>query len=498
MAPYKAIFGGWLLLVGCRTATQVTVELTTEVACDEMPSTEVQVGKLGSDIETRPASVATSACRAPGRIGSFVIVPSGDASGEFAVKVVLAHGRTVESCTVAQGTPGAFAGCIVARRALRFIPHTELTLPIELRQDCDGIVCDPKKTCVRGACVDAVVPDPGSCAGAGCRDDVLPRPTPSGGQEGGTDGAPDGSDAANEAAGNPCADAACPTAPSCAAQLLCGTESDSCCASRLLPEGTFLLENEGPQPRTISALRLDRYEVTVGRFRTFVSAVVAGWNPSPGSGKHRHLTDGGLRNKFNDQIEAGWDPAWNTFLPTVKNVWDDIDHLACVGATWTSGPGENERKPINCVTWHQSYAFCIWDGGFLPSFIERNYAATGGTAQRVYPWGNESPDTSRAQYCPDVCNSPYRPLLDVGSKPTGDGLFGHADLAGNVWEWVMDSYAGQAVCKDCVYLDPAFPTRLNLGGGVDSQAPTLAASFESQDAVAYRAVEDGFRCARPP
>jgi hypothetical protein len=32
--------------------------------------------------------------------------------------------------------------------------------------------------------------------------------------------------------------------------------------------------------------------------------------------------------------------------------------------TWTNTPSTQEDLPINCVNWFESYAFCIWDGGF--------------------------------------------------------------------------------------------------------------------------------------
>jgi hypothetical protein len=37
--------------------------------------------------------------------------------------------------------------------------------------------------------------------------------------------------------------------------------------------------------------------------------------------------------------------------------------------TWTSSPGNNELKPIVCANWYEAYAFCIWDGGFLPQVV---------------------------------------------------------------------------------------------------------------------------------
>ena len=121
-----------------------------------------------------------------------------------------------------------------------------------------------------------------------------------------------------------------------------------------------------------------------------------------------------------------------------------------------------------------AYAFCIWDGGFLPSETEWNDAASAGAQQRVYPWS--SPPTSTELDCAHVnaivqakgCATSPQP---AGShSPTGDGLWGQADFAGNVKEWTLD-WASQDVasCLDCANVnDNSFMVRAMRGGAYDS------------------------------
>jgi formylglycine-generating enzyme required for sulfatase activity len=466
---------------GCRTPTQVTVELTTDVPCGEAPNTIAQVGRLGPDLEGRAASIVTTACAADGRIGSFVVVPSGEKGDDFGVKVVLAHGGpTIAECNDAEAHAQKLPGCIRARRALSFIPHDELKLPIALRRDCDDVLCPPTTTCVHGRCAPATVPDPGLCRGAGCPDTTLLPGTA-------VDGGGDEPDA--PAGASP---------PSCEhLPANCGTPpTDNCCNSPVLTGGTFKRQNI--VPTTMSTVRLDKYEVTIGRFRSFVDAVVAGYLPAAGSGKHTHLPSGGLVNRYDmDNIERGWDSAWNANLPADKTQWNDVDHLSCAGTVWTANSGTNERKPVTCVNWFQAYAFCIWDGGFFPSYIEFDYAEEGGDLQRPHPWGADPISPERATYCAAGDCALLSPI-DVGSKPLGDGYFGQSDLVGSVSEWMLDGNNGFDACKDCEFVDYSGTQKLTVGGAYNETEATLALDFMLSFETSYRSGKIGFRCARPP
>jgi sulfatase modifying factor 1 len=298
--------------------------------------------------------------------------------------------------------------------------------------------------------------------------------------------------------------------PSCVGLAVnCGpTSGESCCLSPTVTGGSFERDNNPSYPATISSFRLDKYEVTVGRFRKFVDAVMAGWLPPPGSGKHGHLNHGdGLSNSAAPGNELGWEATWNTNLPALKADWDSSSYLACdpAYATWTSSPGSNENLPINCVNWYQSAAFCIWDDGFMPSNAEGNYAAAGGNEQRVYPWGATFPSGSTALAvfgCYLNANgncTGFSNIAPVGSVAAGNGRYGQADLAGNVAEWNLDWDAPYttSACHDCAYLQPQI-ARVERGGSFFFYASLLPSTAHDGVPPAARSFDLGLRCARAP
>ena len=149
-------------------------------------------------------------------------------------------------------------------------------------------------------------------------------------------------------------------------------------------------------------------------------------------------------------------------------------------------------------------AFCIWDGGYLPTESEWNYAATGGEEQRAYPWSVPASSlTIDATYAnhtttPGNCVSPSCRIVDVGATPKGDGRWGQSDLAGNVFEWVLDWYAPYvSPCTDCAYLSVA-TQRVARGGALISDLKYLRSGVRLPLAPDTRNQLFGFRCARIP
>jgi formylglycine-generating enzyme required for sulfatase activity len=245
------------------------------------------------------------------------------------------------------------------------------------------------------------------------------------------------------------------------------------------------------RPATVSSFRLDRYEVTVGRFRQFVIAGsgTQGSPPARGAGARADLAD------------SGWDPAWNIHLPADAAALAAAVKCDPIYQTWTNLPAANENRPIVCLTWYEAFAFCAWDGGFLPTEAEWHYAASGGSAQRAYPWssapGDLAIDCSRAIYDPALyCVSGG--TSDVGAtSPAGDGMWGHADLAGNASEWSLDWWYPNYTtpCSDCAGLFPA-SLRVIRGGGYSDDAKTVRAAFHGSLDPANRNSSVGVRCAR--
>ncbi|MGC4087950.1 MAG: formylglycine-generating enzyme family protein [Polyangiaceae bacterium] len=302
----------------------------------------------------------------------------------------------------------------------------------------------------------------------------------------------------------------------------CGANQESCCTSPLVTGGTLYLGYDGVYSKTkyylasVADFRLDKFEVTVGRYRAFVEAWVGGFRPAAGAGKHVHLNSGNGLAGANGGFETGWDTAWASKLPSTRGDFD-TKLLCAQQQTWTPNVGNNEHLPANCIDWYQAAAFCTWDGGFLPSYAENIYVGHAGAEQRVYPWGATEPGANAqlAVYggyygtVPPMCigTDCFAP---VGMVPAGNSKFGQSDIAGNVWEWTFDYWTNLTTpCSNCAYLQAygaeavncsGGPCRYIRGGGANSSVEQLrvaAGSTQSPgpDTISWAI---GVRCARVP
>lgn len=272
--------------------------------------------------------------------------------------------------------------------------------------------------------------------------------------------------------------------------------SPPCSDGLAVPGGTFLMgspdgagfDNERPRhSATVSSFVLDRYEVTVGRFRRYIDQYGGAGVPA-GAGAHPAIPS------------SGWLPEWDSHLPSSG---DDFRFaLSECGGTWTDEARANEARPVACVSWFEAFAFCAWDGGRLPTEAEWEYAAAGGAEQRSYPWGEEPPSSELAVFgcrfdghlgCTDA------DLPVVGSLGTeGAGRFGQRDLAGSLWEWVLDSSAPylDTPCIDCANLD-AHAGRVFRGGDFKLDDPdALRVGTRYGFEPAFPDQTRGLRCAR--
>jgi formylglycine-generating enzyme required for sulfatase activity len=280
-------------------------------------------------------------------------------------------------------------------------------------------------------------------------------------------------------------------------------------------------------PATVSTVNLDKYLVTVGRFRQFVYAweLGTGYLPAAGSGIHGYLNDGGgLAAVGVTATDAGTvpthEPGWvasddANIAPTTANLTCDPTY-----ATWTAAPGDNESLPMNCATWAEAYAFCIWDGGFLPSEAEWENAAAGGAMQLEYPWGS-APEATNPSFAidqcdyqgaipdggvlpeggvmPGVCSGTWN-FAPVGTTALGASSSGQLDMAGEVLEFVLDGYAPYvSPCTDCANVGQ-IAMRAARGGnfGMNPSPYDLLSSTRESVTPTMREYWYGFRCARAP
>jgi formylglycine-generating enzyme len=315
-----------------------------------------------------------------------------------------------------------------------------------------------------------------------------------------------------------CIAGSCEPPPSCrgmpAGQAQsCGIDHNQhCCLSPVVPGATYTMGSDDPNwtepserpahDATVGAFRLDAFEVTVGRFRRFIAnyqgppAEKAGADPLP-------------------YVATGWLAAWDGRVPTNAANIPGLLVTSPGSATYTLAPADREFFPVNQVSWYLAFAFCAYDGGWLPSEAEWERAATASGDKNFYPWGGSPTSmvtTDHAAFnlaCPKAACSGIQGFSPVGSFPLGIGPNGQYDLAGNVAEWTMDLYddsyyaqfSDNGGCLNCVNVpgaDNDAKLQSTRGGNAWSEASSLRITARTKSLPAtVGAATIGFRCARP-
>jgi sulfatase modifying factor 1 len=192
-------------------------------------------------------------------------------------------------------------------------------------------------------------------------------------------------------------------------------------------------------------------------------------------------------------------------MPATSMNWYDV-------VKWLNARSEKEgRTPVYYIDTDHTTVYrtgrvdltndmADWEanGYRLPTDADWEMAARGGLDQKLYPWGDDSLTSDRANY-----NMGHATSVGI-YPPNGYGLF---DMAGNVWQWVWDRSSSDYTWRSDGAVDPhgrdtwdpdtsAGQTRVRRGGSYAYDSKYLQCHQRMFRVPNYKGFYFGFRCAR--
>lgn len=184
----------------------------------------------------------------------------------------------------------------------------------------------------------------------------------------------------------------------------------------------------------LAAFGLDKYEVSVEAFATYLSVLGSG-------GAQLRIAE--PRAPMNTTVRYGRylildDRGTEVPLAFIGETVTPVTFQER-GARWAPADAATNRLPVVNVTWFAADRYCRWAGKHLPTEAEWFRAVKGSDFTRTYPWGNDPVTCDRGNVAVDAMGRTCpRHLLDFDSLPMGRSSEGVFHLYGNANEWMWD------------------------------------------------------------